>query len=71
MINFPEQMFYAESEGLLPTRLGKLNAVIKDIKRCPNPTIDEATFIEIMNKNDVDYKELTQKEFNYILTHIR
>ena len=71
MINFPETMFYAESEGILPTRLGKLNAIIKDIKNYPEPTIDETAFIYITNKHGIDYKELTQKEFNYILASIR
>lgn len=60
-----------ESEGLLPTRLGKLNAVIKEIKSCPAPTIDEETFVYIMDKCNLDYKSLTQKELNYILAEIR
>lgn len=67
----PQLFYMAESEGLLPTRLGKLNAVIKEIKSCPAPAIDEETFVYIMDKCNLDYKSLTQKELNYILAEIR
>lgn len=70
-MNFPELMFYAESEGFLPTRFGKINSIIKDIKNYPQPTIDEETFIEICNKYEIDYATLNQKELNYILSKIR
>lgn len=61
----------AESEGMLPTRLGKLNAAIKDFRNHPSPTIETETFINIMNKHGLDYKSLTQTEFNYILEKVR
>lgn len=67
----PQLFYMAESEGLLPTRLGKLNAAIKEIKNYPTPTIDEETFVYIMDKCNLDYKSLTQKELNYILAEIR
>ena len=66
MINFPEMMFYAESEGLLPTRLGKINAINKEVKNYPAHTIDEDDFIYIVNKHGLNYNDLTQKELNYI-----
>lgn len=70
-MKIPQLFYMAESEGLLPTRLGKLNAVIKEIKNYPTPTIDEEAFVYIMNKCNLDYKSLTQKELNYILAEIR
>ena len=66
MINFSETMFYAESEGRLPTRLGKLNAIIKEIKNYPTSAIDEDEFINIVNKHGLNYYDLTTKERNYI-----
>lgn len=66
-MNFPELMFYAESSGDLPTRRGRLNAVIKDIKAVPTPTIDSDTLVSILTKNGIDIKDLTQEEFRYIL----
>ena len=70
-MKFPELMFYAETAGELPTRMGRLNAVIQDIKRVPVPTIDSDTLVSILNKNGIELKDLTQKEFNYILQGIR
>lgn len=66
MIKFSEMMFYAENEGLLPTRQGKINAIIKDVKNYPAASIDEDDFIQIVNKHGLTYKSLTQKELNYI-----
>jgi len=70
-MNFPELFYMAEAEGELPTRTGRLNAVIKDIKKIPTPTIDSDTLVSILNKNGIELKSLTQKEFNYILNGIR
>lgn len=70
-MNFPELMFYAESEGFLPTRFGKINSIIKDINDCPESAINKETFIEICNKNEIDYTTLNRKELNYILSKIR
>ena len=70
-MNFPELFYMAEAEGELPTRTGRLKAVIKDIKKIPTPTIDSDTLISILNKNGIELKSLTQKEFNYILNGIR
>ena len=44
-MNFPELMFMAEAEGQLPTRMGRLNAIIKDIKNFPAPAIDSDILI--------------------------
>ena len=70
-MNFSELMFMAEAEGQLPTRVGRLNAVIKDIKMISTPSIDSDTLISILNKNGIELKSLTQKEFDYILRGIR
>lgn len=70
-MKFSELMFMAEAEGQLPTRMGRLNAIIKDIKAVPTPSIDSDTLISILNKNGIELKDLTQKEFDYILRGIR
>ena len=48
-MDFAEMMFYAEAEGLLPTRAGTINAIIKDIKDDPRATIDQDDFEEILS----------------------
>lgn len=70
-MNIFEYLYMAETAGELPTRTGKLNAIIRDIKKVPSPTIDEDTFIAILNKNGFELKDLSQKEFNYILNGIK
>jgi len=63
--------FMAEAEGMLPTRAGKINAVINDIKNYPCPTIDFDIFCYILNRHGLSYNELTQKEINYINISIK
>ena len=69
-MKFFETMFYAEAEGLLPTRAGKINAVIKDIKAYPAPEISFSTFKEILSNHGLTYDELTSKEIRYINSSI-
>jgi (E)-4-hydroxy-3-methylbut-2-enyl-diphosphate synthase len=45
-----EMFYYAEAEGKLPTRAGKINAVIRDIKAYPGSTIEMYEFEEILEK---------------------
>lgn len=68
---FFEMMFYAESEGLLPTRAGKLNAVIKEIKNISDSSIDLDTFKYILKKHGLSYETLSAKEMNYITSLIK
>lgn len=63
--------YMAESEGLLPTRAGKINAVIKDVKAYPSPTIDLPIFKKILNKHGLKYENLSKREINYINSMIR
>ena len=42
-MNFPELFYMAEAAGELPTRTGRLNAVIKDIKNVPTPTVERTS----------------------------
>lgn len=70
-MTFPEVMFYAEAEGLLPTRAGRINAVIKDIKNSPNPYIDYLEFEKILKGHGLKYDELSTREKNYIDACIR
>lgn len=69
-MTFPEMMFYAEAEGLLPTRLGRLNAVINDIKKLPYSDIDFSEFEEILEDNGLSYDELSSKDLFYIEDNI-
>ena len=66
MLDFAEMMFYAEAEGLLPTRAGKINAVIRDIKNHLSPAIDMSEFEEILNHYGLSYNDLTDREIRYI-----
>lgn len=70
-MEFPELFFMAETTGNLPTRTGQLNAVIKDIKKIPTPTVDSDTLVDILTKHGVELKTLTQRELKYILNGIR
>lgn len=70
-MKFSELMYYAEAAGELPTRTGRLNAVIKDIRSIPTPTIDSDTLISVLSKNGIELKSLTQREFDYILKGIK
>jgi len=70
-MTFAEMMFYAEAEGLLPTRTGKLNAVITDVKKYPAPSIDIYHLEQILNKHGLTYNQLSRKELRYIENGIR
>ena len=63
--------FMAESEGLLPTRAGKINAIVKNIKAYPAPSIDIYTFYSIVRENGIDPDSLTPKEMRYINSAIK
>ena len=65
-MTFPEVMFYAEAEGLLPTRAGKINAVINAVKKYPRPEIEFSEFEKILEKHGLHYKNLSEKEIRYI-----
>lgn len=69
-MNFPELFYMAEAEGKLPTRTGRLNAVIKDINKIPTQEIDSDILLSILNKNGIELESLTEKELNYILDRI-
>ena len=60
-------MFYAEAEGLLPTRLGKLNKTIKDVKADPRPEISLTELRWFLNKNGLEFDNLSQKEKEYLI----
>lgn len=65
-MNFSEIMFYAEANGLLPTREGKINAVINDIKKYPYSEINESLFEKILNYHGLKYETLSDREIRYI-----
>ena len=67
MISFPELMFYAEAEGLLPTKAGKINAVINYINNhYSNAVIEFSDFEEILHEHGLSYEELSPREIRYI-----
>ena len=66
-----EMFYYAEAEGKLLTRTGKINAVIRDIKAYPGSTIEMYEFEEILEKYGLSYGELTPREISRINSGIR
>lgn len=70
-MDFAELMFMAEAEGYLPTRAGKINAIVKAIKNYPSPVIDESTFETIVNYYGINPHSLTRRELNYINSAIK
>ena len=70
-MEFAQLMFMAEAEGLLPTRAGKINAVINDIKDYPGSSISFSEFERILNKHGLAYNELSEREIRYINASIR
>ena len=66
-----ELFFMAEVEGELPTRQGRINAAIRDIRRYPAPAIDHETFCDILEQNGLKYEDLTEREYLYIVDNIR
>lgn len=70
MIEFPEMLYYMECEGDMPTRTGRINAVIKEIKSTPPHHISEDEFEQILNNHDLSYEELTDRELLFIVESI-
>ena len=68
-MTFAEMMFYAEEEGLLPTRAGRINAVIEEIRTYPRPDIEAEEFESILNRHQLS--DLTEKELRYIYNTIK
>ena len=71
MLKFPELMFYAEAEGLLPTRAGKINAAINDIKNDPRSWVDTNDIEQILQKYGLSCNDLSDREIRYINASIR
>ena len=70
MINFPEMLYYMECEGDMPTRTGRINAVIKEIKSTPPHHISDDEFEQVLNNHGLSYKELTNRELLFIVQSI-
>ena len=70
-MTFIETMFYAETEGFLPTRAGKINAVINAVKRYPRPEIEFSEFEKILETYGLKYNSLSDREIQYINTSIK
>lgn len=69
-MDFAEMMFYAEAEGLLPTRAGKLNKTIRDVKADPRPEISLIELKQILNENGLDFDDLSQREKAYLINSL-
>ena len=65
-MTFFETLYYAECEGLLPTRAGRLNAAIRVIKSYPGSSIDMDEFEKILNDYGLSYNDLSEREIRYI-----
>ena len=72
MVSIAEMLFYAESEGLLPTRLGRINSVILDIKDAAKYNLADSNLEFILRQNGFySFDELTEKEIDYINRNLR
>lgn len=72
MVSIAEMLFYAESEGLLPTRLGRINSVILDIKDAAKYNLAVSNLEFILRENGFySFDELTEKEIDYINRNLR
>lgn len=69
-MDFAEMMFYAEAEGLLPTRAGKLNKTIRDVRADPRPEISLIELKRILNENGLDFDNLSQREKAYLINSL-
>ena len=72
MVSIAEMLFYAESEGLLPTRLGRINSVILDIKDAAKYNLAASNLEFILRQNGFySFDELTEKEIDYINRNLK
>lgn len=72
MVSIAEMLFYAESEGLLPTRLGRINSVILDIKDAAKYNLAASNLDFILRENGFySFDELTEKEIDYINRNLK
>mgnify|MGYP007092200351 CR=1 FL=1 len=70
MIEFPEMLYYMECEGDIPTRTGRINAVIKEIRSTPPHHISDDEFEQVLNNHGLSYEELTNRELLFIVQSI-
>ena len=70
MITFPEMLYYMECEGDIPTRTGRINAVIKEIRSTPPHHISDDEFEQVLNNYGLTYEELTNRELLFIVQSI-
>ena len=69
-MNFSQMMFMAESEGLLPTKEGKINAVINDLRYNYHGTIEFSTFEDVLEEHGLSYNELSERDLRRINSSI-
>lgn len=65
-MNIEYYFYMAEAEGLLPTRAGKINAVINAVKEYPRPEIEFSEFEKILENYGLRYDDLSDREIRYI-----
>ena len=65
-IGMPELFYYAENEGLLPTRQGKINAVIKEVRTYDPVIFDMNVLAHLLDKHGISISSLTNREKRYI-----
>ena len=73
--NNPFWMYAMESEGrddLITTRTARINAVIRDAKDYPAPTMDEYSFDNLLRWHGFHgIEDLSKEELNHILREVR
>jgi glycine cleavage system regulatory protein len=65
-IGMPELFYYAESEGLLPTRQGKINAVIKEVRTYDPTNFAMNELAYLLDKHNINIESLSSQEKRYI-----
>ena len=65
-MNIEYYFYMAEAQGLLPTRAGKINAVINAVKEYPRPEIEFSEFEKILENYGLRYDDLSDREIRYI-----
>lgn len=65
-IGMPELFYYAESEGLLPTRQGRINAAINEAKTYDPADLTMNELAYLLDKHNININSLSSREKRYI-----
>ena len=65
-MNFAEMAFYAETEGFLPTKTGKMYAVVNEIKEKYLDEVPFEDFVQILKKHGLSFEKLSEEDKRWI-----